>query len=87
MLYETMSLRQMIHIFSPIPKRITTFLMQFHFTFDLYDKATIVFDGYDGKPRTKDSTHQHRTTQVTDKVNNTNATKFVGRRTISYQII
>ena len=50
-----------------------------HFTFDLYGKATTFFDGYDGGPCTKDSTHQHRTSQVTNKVNISYATKFVGK--------
>ena len=50
------------------------------FTLNLYGKATVVFDGYDGGPSTKDNTHQRRTTKVTNKVNISEATKFVGKK-------
>ena len=38
------------------------------FTVDNYGKATVVFDGYTGRPSTKDNAHQWRCPQVTNKV-------------------
>ncbi|KAK6176032.1 hypothetical protein SNE40_014396 [Patella caerulea] len=50
------------------------------FTTKLYGKPTMVFDGYGG-PSTKDTTHQRRkTTSVTNTVNITDTTKFVGKK-------
>jgi len=50
------------------------------FTVELYGKATVVFDGYEG-PSTKDNTHQRRkTTTVRNAVNITETTKFVGKK-------
>ena len=41
----------------------------------------MVFDGYDGGPSTKDTAHQRRTrTNVTNKVDISDATKFVGKK-------
>ena len=51
------------------------------FTVDVYGNATLVFDGYDGGPSTKDNAHQRRTrTKVTNKVDISDATKFVGKK-------
>ena len=51
------------------------------FTVDVYGNATVVFDGYDGGPSTKDNAHQRRTrTKVTNKVDISDATKFVGKK-------
>ena len=51
------------------------------FTVDVYGNATVVFDGYDGGPSTKDNAHQSRTrTKVTNKVDISDATKFVGKK-------
>ena len=56
------------------------------FTVDYYGKATVVFDGYIGRPRTKYSAHQHRCPQVTNKVDISIATQFIGKKRISLQI-
>ena len=41
----------------------------------------MVFDGYDGGPSTKDNAHQRRTrTKVTNKVDISDAPKFVGKK-------
>ncbi len=50
------------------------------FTYNLYGKATVVFDGYSRGPTTKDNAHQRRKTQITNKVNISDATKFVGKK-------
>ena len=51
------------------------------FTVDVYGNATVVFDGYDGGPSTKGNAHQRRTrTKVTNKVDISDATKFVGKK-------
>ena len=50
------------------------------FTCNVYGKATVVFDGYNGEPSTKDNTHQRRATKVSNKVDITQATKFVGKK-------
>ena len=52
------------------------------FTVNKYGKATIVFDGYGGGPSTKDNAHMCRKSEVTNKVNISCATKFVGKMTI-----
>ena len=49
------------------------------FTVNKYGKATIVFDGYGGGPSTKDNAHMRRKSEVTNKVNISCATKFVGK--------
>ena len=50
------------------------------FTGDVYGNATVVFDGYDGGPSTKYNAHQCRTrTKVMNKVDISDATKFVGK--------
>ena len=52
-----------------------------YFTVDVYGNATVVFDGYDGGPSTKDNAHQRRTrTKVTNKVDISDGTKFVGKK-------
>ena len=56
------------------------------FTVDNYGKATVVFDGYTGRPSTKDNAHQRRCPQVTNKVDISIATQFVGKKRISLQI-
>ena len=48
------------------------------FTVDNYGKATVVFDEYTGRPSTKDNAHQRRCPQVTNKVDISMATQFVG---------
>ena len=51
------------------------------FTVDVYGNATVVFDGYDGGPSTKDNAHQRRTrTKLTNKVDISDATTFVGKK-------
>ena len=51
------------------------------FTVDVYGNATVVFDGCDGGPSTKDNAHQRRTrTKVANKVDISDATKFVGKK-------
>ena len=51
------------------------------FTVVVYGNATVVFDGYDGGPSTKDNAHQRRTrTKVTNKVDISDAIKFVGKK-------
>ena len=51
------------------------------FTVDVHGNATVVFDGYDGGPSTKDNAHQRRTrTKVTNKVDISDATKFVVKK-------
>jgi len=51
------------------------------FTGKHYGKATIVFDGYFGGPSTKDNTHLRRAQKhVSNKVNVTEVTKFVGKK-------
>ena len=49
------------------------------FTVNKYGKATIVFNGYGGGPSTKDNAHMRRKSEVTNKVNISRATKFVGK--------
>ena len=50
-----------------------------YFTVNKYGKATIVFDGYGGGPSTKYNGHMRRKSEVTNKVNISCATKFVGK--------
>lgn len=50
------------------------------FTYNLYGKTTVVFDRYSGGPNTKDNAHQRRKTQITNTVNISDATKFVGKK-------
>ena len=50
------------------------------FTVDNYSKATVVFDGYTGRPSTKDNAHQRRCPQVTNKVDESTVTQFVGKK-------
>ena len=50
------------------------------FTVDNYGKATVVFDGYTERPSTKDNVHQRRCPQVTNKVDISIATQFVGKK-------
>ena len=51
------------------------------FTVDVYGNATVIFDGFDCDPSTTDNAHQRRTrTKVTNKVDISDATKFVGKR-------
>ena len=51
------------------------------FTVEVYGNYTVVVDGYDGGPSTKDNAHQRRTrTKVTNKVDISDATKFVGKK-------
>ena len=59
--------------------------MHASFTMDNYGKATVVFDGYTERPSTKDNVHQRRCPQVTNKVDISIATQFVGKR-IALQI-
>ena len=47
------------------------------FTIKLYGKATVVFDGYNGRPSTKDNTHLRRRSSVANNVNIREATQFV----------
>ena len=56
------------------------------FNVDNYGKATVVFDGYTGRPSTKDNAHQRRCPQVTNKVDISTATQIVGKMRISLQI-
>lgn len=53
------------------------------FTVNQYGKATVVFDGYNGGPNTKDNAHQRRNTQVSKKVDISTATKFSGKKRTS----
>ena len=50
------------------------------FTINKYGKATIVFDGYNGEPSTKDNAHERRKNHVSNKVQITDATKFTGKK-------
>ena len=43
-------------------------------------KATVVCDGYTERPSTKDNVHQRRCPQVTNKVDISIATQFVGKK-------
>ena len=54
--------------------------MHASFTVDNYGKATVVFDGYTERPSTKDNIHQRRCPQVTNKVDISIATQFVGKK-------
>ena len=54
--------------------------MHASFTVDNYGKATVVFDGYTERPNTKDNVHQRQCPQVTNKVNISIATQFVGKK-------
>ena len=54
--------------------------MHASFSVDNYSKATVVFDGYTERPSTKDNAHQRRCHQVTNKVNISIATQFVGKK-------
>ena len=54
--------------------------MHASFTVDNYGKATVVFDGYTERPITKDNVHQRRCPQVTNKVDISIATQFVGKK-------
>ena len=56
------------------------------FTVDNYGKAAVVFDGYTGRPSTKDNAHQRQCPQGTNKVDISTATQFVGKKRISLQI-
>jgi len=47
------------------------------FTVKLYGKATVVFDGYNGRPSTKDNKHLRRRSSVANNVNIREATQFV----------
>ena len=50
------------------------------FTVRNYGQATVVFDGYTGKPTTKDDTHERRRTKVANNVEITSTTKFSGKK-------
>ena len=54
--------------------------MHASFTVDNYGKATVVFDGYTERPSTKENAHQRRCPQVTNKVDISIATQFVGKK-------
>ena len=54
--------------------------MHSSFTVDNYGKATVVFDGYTERPSAKDNVHQRRCPQVTNKVDISIATQFVGKK-------
>ena len=51
-----------------------------HASFTVDGKATVVFDGYTERPSTKDNVHQRWCPQVTNKVNISIATQFVGKK-------
>ena len=54
--------------------------MHASFTVDNYGKAIVVFNGYTERPSTKDNAHQRRCPQVTNKVDISIATQFVGKK-------
>ena len=54
--------------------------MHASFTVDNYGKATVVFDGYTERPSIKDNVHQRQCPQVTNKVDISIATQFVGKK-------
>ena len=58
-----------------------TIQLQMHTRLSQYGNATVVFDGFGGGPSTKDNAHQRRTrTKVTNKVDISDATQFVGKK-------